>query len=62
MDTPTIAEYYREPDPMVRKKLLDKSIEAGEEPENNAIRRELWNCVTAKLLRAAQAARGQTVI
>ncbi len=42
MDTPTIAEYYREPDPMVRKKLLDKSIEAGEEPENNAIRRELW--------------------
>ena len=31
MDTPTIAEYYREPDPMVRKKLLDKSIEAGEE-------------------------------
>ena len=42
MDTPTIAEYYRELDPVVRKKLLDKSIEAGEDPENNAIRRELW--------------------
>lgn len=43
MDTPTIAEYYREADPMKRKALLEKSIQAGEEPEENAIRQELWN-------------------
>lgn len=43
MDTPNIAEYYRENDPLKRKAILQKSIEAGEEPENNAIREELWN-------------------
>lgn len=42
MDTPTIAQYYREADPMARQKLLQQSIEAGEEPENNAIRQEIW--------------------
>ncbi|HIZ22543.1 MAG TPA: hypothetical protein IAA21_07080 [Candidatus Blautia faecigallinarum] len=42
MDTPTIAAYYREADPMKRKNLLEQSIEAGEEPEENAIRKELW--------------------
>lgn len=42
MDTPTISAYYREADPMKRKALLDQSIEAGEEPEKNAIRKELW--------------------
>lgn len=42
MDTPTIAEYYKEKDPMKRRKLLDKSIEAGEEPQENQIRQELW--------------------
>ena len=42
MDTPTIAEYYKEKDPMKRRKLLNKSIEAGEEPQENQIRQELW--------------------
>lgn len=42
MDTPTIAQYYREQDPMKRLELLNQSIEAGEEPEANAIRKELW--------------------
>lgn len=43
MDTPTIAEYYREPDAMKRKQLLLKSIELNEDPEANKIRLELWN-------------------
>lgn len=42
MDTPVIAQYYREHDPMKRKALLEQSIEAGECPEENQIRRELW--------------------
>lgn len=42
MDTPTIAAYYREPEAMKRKALLDKSIAEGEDDEKNAIRRELW--------------------
>jgi hypothetical protein len=42
MDTPTIAAYYREQDPMKRRQLLETSIQEGEEPEQNAIRRELW--------------------
>ena len=29
MDTPTIAKYYREKDPMERLKLLEQSIAAG---------------------------------
>ena len=37
MDTPTIAKYYREKDPMERLKLLEQSIAAGEEPEENKI-------------------------
>ena len=44
MDTPTIAQYYREQDPMKRLELLNQSIEAGEEPEANEIRKELWEC------------------
>ena len=43
MDTPTITQYYREADPAKRLALLNMSIEAGEEPELNEIRRELWN-------------------
>lgn len=43
MDTPTIAAYYREQDPMKRKALLEESIQAGEDPEGNAIRKEIWN-------------------
>ena len=42
MDTPIIALYYRESDPMKRKMFLDQSIAAGEEEEANAIRKELW--------------------
>lgn len=42
MDTPTIVKYYKEPDPMKRKSLLEQSIAAGEEPEENAVRKELW--------------------
>ena len=33
MDTPTIAKYYREKDPMERLKLLEQSIAAGEEQD-----------------------------
>ena len=43
MDTPTIAAYYKEQDPAKRKKLLEKSVAAGEEPEANEIRKKLWN-------------------
>ncbi len=43
MDTPTIAAYYREIDGMKRKELLEQSIAAGEDPEANAIRQEIWN-------------------
>lgn len=42
MDTPTIAAYYREEDALKRRALLEKSIAAGEEPEANSIRKELW--------------------
>lgn len=41
MDTPTIAQYYREHDPMKRKALLDAAI-AEDDSEENRIRRELW--------------------
>lgn len=41
-DTPTIALYYREHDPMKRKLFLDQSIAAGEDEEANAVRKELW--------------------
>ncbi|MDO5781592.1 MAG: hypothetical protein Q4P27_03965 [Eubacteriales bacterium] len=42
MDTPTIAKYYREKEPMERLKLLEQSIAAEEDPEGNRIRKELW--------------------
>ena len=42
MDTPTIARYYKEIDPMKRKALLEKSIQEGQTPEEDAIRKELW--------------------
>ena len=41
-DTPTIARYDREYDPMNRKLFLDQSIAAGEDDEANAVRKELW--------------------
>ena len=42
MDTPTIAKYYREKEPMERLKLLEQSIAAEDDPEGNKIRKELW--------------------
>lgn len=42
MDTPTIAEYYREADPKKRRNLLEQEIEAGTDPEANQIRKEIW--------------------
>ena len=42
MDTPIIAKYYREKEPMERLKLLEQSIAAEEDPEGNKIRKELW--------------------
>ena len=50
-DTPIIALYYREHDPMKRKMFLDQSIAAGEDEEANAVRKELWDCVTENLQR-----------
>lgn len=41
-DTPTIALYYKEYDPMKRKQFLEQSIAAGEDKEANAVRMELW--------------------
>ena len=41
-DTPMIALYYGEHDPMKRKMFLDQSIAAGEDEEANAVRKELW--------------------
>lgn len=34
--------YYQEQDPMKRKKILEKYTATGEEPELNAIRKEIW--------------------
>lgn len=42
MDTPTIAEYYREADPKKRRNLLEQEIETGTDSEANQIRKEIW--------------------
>ena len=42
MDSPAIAAYYKEADPMKRKKYLEESIQNQEDPERNEIRRQLW--------------------
>ena len=68
-DTPTIALYYREHDPMKRKMFLDQSIAAGGEEGGKAVpkdpyrqvkmRRQMLsvrncgNCVTENLQRQA---------
>ena len=57
MDTPIIAAYYKETDPMKRQRLLDKSIENGEDPEGNAIRKELWEIRYAEKSSAAKDSR-----
>lgn len=40
--TDLLKRYYRESDPMLRRKILEKSIDLGEDPERNEIRMELW--------------------
>lgn len=57
MDTPTIAAYYREQEPLKRKALLEQSIEAGECPEENEIRKELWELRYADSSKAKEASR-----
>ena len=42
MDTPIIAQYYRETEPKKRKALLDQAIASGEDMEANEIRREIY--------------------
>ena len=42
MDTPIIAQYYRETDPKKRKELLEQAIASGEDQEANEIRREIY--------------------
>lgn len=42
MDTPIIAQYYRETEPQKRKELLEQAIASGEDQEANAIRKEIW--------------------
>ena len=42
METPIMEKYYREHEPMIRKKLLMEAIESGEDKEATEIRRELW--------------------
>ena len=42
METPIIAQYYKETEPEKRKKLLDQAIESGEEQDANEIRKEIW--------------------
>ena len=42
MDTPIIAQYYRETEPKKRKELLEQAIASGEDQEANEIRKEIW--------------------
>lgn len=42
MDSQFIEKYYQELDPMKRLALLEQSIQEGEEPEANAVRKEIW--------------------
>ena len=46
MDTPIIAQYYRETEPEKRKELLEQAIASGEDQEANKIRKEIWKHVT----------------
>lgn len=40
--TDLIKRYYQEYDPMKRRRILEKSIQQGEDPERNQLRMELW--------------------
>ena len=44
MDTPIIAQYYRETEPEKRKELLEQAIASGEDQEANKIRKERGHC------------------
>lgn len=55
MDTPTIAEYYREADPKKRRNLLEQEIEAGTDPEANQIRKEIWEARYSEMDEATMA-------
>ncbi len=57
MTTPTLTAYYNEQDPDKRKQLLQQSIDQQEEPEENAIREELWNIRYAEKSQALAGAR-----
>ena len=57
MDSPIIAAYYKETDPMKRLKLLNKSVEKGEDPEGNAIRKEIWEIRYAEKSAASKTTR-----
>lgn len=48
METPIIAEYYREHDPKKRKALLEQSIASGEDIKADKIRQELWEARYSK--------------
>lgn len=43
MDTPTIAQYYRETDPAKRRELLDQIIAEEGNTEENQARKEIWD-------------------
>ena len=43
MDTPTIAQYYRETDPAKRKELLEQAIAEEGATEENQARKEIWD-------------------
>lgn len=62
MDTPTIAAYYREHDPIKRKNLLEKSIQEGEDPQENAIRKELWELRYSEKAESGQDARADAFL
>ena len=42
MDTPIIAQYYRETEPEKRKELLEQANASGEAQEANKNRKENW--------------------
>lgn len=43
MDTPIIAQYYREKDPVKRRELLEQAIAQEGNTEENQVRKEVWD-------------------
>ncbi|MDO5336541.1 MAG: hypothetical protein Q4E89_03630 [Eubacteriales bacterium] len=54
--TELLKKYYQETDPMRRRRILEKSIDQGEELEKNRIRMELWE---ARYQHPSRAAKGE---